>query len=116
MAQFMMLLNVSGTAPTGSPEEMQEILKRYGAWSQKLAETGKLVNGVKLGGDRGRLLRSEGERGWWSMGRSPRPKRWSAASSSLRPTTTTRRPRWPRHVRTSNWAAQSSCAKSTTCN
>jgi len=62
MAQFMMLLNDSGTAPTGSPEEMQEILKRYGAWSQKLAETGKLVNGVKLGGDRGRLLRNEGER------------------------------------------------------
>lgn len=62
MAQFMMLLNVSGTAPTGSPEEMQEILKRYGAWSQQLAEADKLVNGVKLGGDRGRLLRNEGER------------------------------------------------------
>jgi hypothetical protein len=62
MAQFMMLLNVSGTAPTGSPEEMQEILKRYGAWSEELAKSGKLVNGAKLADDRGRLLRNEGER------------------------------------------------------
>ncbi|NQV81749.1 MAG: transcription initiation protein [Alphaproteobacteria bacterium] len=62
MAQFMMLLNVSGQAPEGSPEEMQEILKRYGDWSRKLAESGKLVNGTKLAGDRGRLLRNEGSR------------------------------------------------------
>ncbi len=49
MAQFMLLLHETpGTFAQYSPEEIQAIIEKYGAWSAKLAAAGKLKGGSKL--------------------------------------------------------------------
>ncbi|MBI3789760.1 MAG: transcription initiation protein [Gemmatimonadetes bacterium] len=57
MAQFILLLheNVSRFADL-TPEEMQQVVARYGAWGRALAEKGKYVGGHKLTDDGGRHM------------------------------------------------------------
>lgn len=40
-----------------SPEEMQRLVERYGAWSRTLAEAGRLQTGHKLRDGAGKVLR-----------------------------------------------------------
>lgn len=44
-----------------TPEEMQRIVEAYGAWSDRLAADGRLVQGTKLRDEGGRLLARRGE-------------------------------------------------------
>lgn len=58
MPQFVLMLRDSGSFPENiSPEEIQQILERYAAWSARLGATGqKLRDGegrVMVRGDRG---------------------------------------------------------------
>jgi hypothetical protein len=57
MSRFMLLLHESPSDfARFSPEEMQKIVERYGAWSQKMAQSGKLAGGQKLKDEPGRVL------------------------------------------------------------
>lgn len=60
MAQFMLLLH-SQNAHGGdySPEEIQAVVEKYRAWSQKMGEAGKLAGGNKLTADTGKVLRGD---------------------------------------------------------
>jgi hypothetical protein len=61
MAQFMMILHeFPGTFTKLSPTEIQEILGKYGAWTGKLAGSGKLVSGQKLRDEGGKIVSQEG--------------------------------------------------------
>ena len=61
MAQFILLLHESrGTGSDLSPEEMQAIIAEYSAWSQKMGEAGKVLDGKKLTNDAGKVLRTGG--------------------------------------------------------
>ena len=52
MPQFVLMLRDSGAFPTDiSPEEIQQILERYGAWSARLQASGQ-----KLKDGEGRVL------------------------------------------------------------
>lgn len=57
MCRFMLILQES-PAQFGDlgPDEMQRIIERYSAWSQKLAQEGRLVDGIKLTEDGGKVL------------------------------------------------------------
>ncbi len=63
MNQYMLLLH---ERPAGyaslSPADMQELIARYTAWSDKLASEGRLAGGAKLTDDGGRQLRMAGDR------------------------------------------------------
>jgi hypothetical protein len=61
MRQFMLILqeNPSEFAQV-TPDEMQNIIERYMAWSTKLAERDRLVGGHKLHDEGGRVLRRNG--------------------------------------------------------
>jgi hypothetical protein len=55
MTQYLLLLHeCPADAADISPAEVQEIIARYKAWSQRMAEAGKLVDGWKLADDGGR--------------------------------------------------------------
>ena len=58
MAQFLMLLH-SEPSPDGtySPEEIQAVVQKYQAWSEKMGAAGKLAGGNKLANDVGKILR-----------------------------------------------------------
>ncbi|GJL88110.1 MAG: hypothetical protein DHS20C03_18190 [Minwuia thermotolerans] len=59
MGQFMLLLHDDATDDAElSAAEMQEIIARYRAWSQKWRESGHLTGGEKLTDDPGRIIRS----------------------------------------------------------
>ena len=61
MPQFMLLLHEDpADARALSPEEMQRIIERYGAWSRELAAQGRLAGGEKLADDGGRHVRPNG--------------------------------------------------------
>lgn len=61
MAKYMLLLHDDLSAlGNPSPEEIQAIIGRYRAWSQKMAEAGKLAGGEKLTDEGGRHLRMDG--------------------------------------------------------
>jgi len=58
MPQFVLLLRDDRRAVSGiSPEEMQKIAQRYGAWRQSLQA--KAVGGQKLTDGEGRVLRKQ---------------------------------------------------------
>lgn len=63
MNQYMLLLH---ERPAGyaslSPADMQELIARYTAWSDKMASEGRLAGGAKLTDDGGRQLRMAGDR------------------------------------------------------
>lgn len=61
MPQFMMLLHENPAAFSDTtPEQMQAIIERYRAWSQRLVQAGKLGASAKLKEEGGRHLRSRG--------------------------------------------------------
>src|SRR5690348_2872426 len=61
MNTYILLLHESATLGADiSPEEMQAIVRRYKAWSEKLAQAGRMAGGNKLEDATGRVLRGEG--------------------------------------------------------
>jgi hypothetical protein len=61
MAKYVLLLREDHPGQfTPSPEEIQAMIVRYRAWSQKVAAAGKLEGGQKLTDEGGRHLRLDG--------------------------------------------------------
>jgi hypothetical protein len=64
MAKYLMVARDSGDWATmaagASPEEIQAILERYMAWSEKLMSSGNLLSGEKLRDGEGRVLKGSG--------------------------------------------------------
>src|SRR5947209_1477139 len=61
MPQFMLLLYENpGDFKGMSPEQIQTILQQYGAWTQKVAQAGKLVGGRKLMEEGGKHMKRAG--------------------------------------------------------
>jgi len=64
MARFLMVArdagDMSAIAGDVSPEEIQAILNKYSAWSEKLAKQGRLQGGDKLADGEGRVLSANG--------------------------------------------------------
>lgn len=63
MPKFMLLLHETPSDfQDVTPEQMQAVIERYRAWSQGLAQAGKMAGGAKLKEEGGRHLRSSGGR------------------------------------------------------
>lgn len=63
MPEFILFLyDDPSSAPDVSPEEIQQIIKEYGAWAAKMREKGCYVTGQKLKDEGGRVMRSQGGR------------------------------------------------------
>ncbi|HEV2735746.1 MAG TPA: YciI family protein, partial [Longimicrobiaceae bacterium] len=61
MAKYVLFLHESPAAWAGvSPEEMQQVIEKYRAWSEGLAAAGKMVDGHKLADEGGRTLSRRG--------------------------------------------------------
>jgi len=57
MSEFILLIRGGSELSVDlSPEQIQESIKRYSAWAQKLRAEGKLVNAEKLKDNAGMLL------------------------------------------------------------
>ena len=57
MPNFVLLLHQSPKMlSNASPEEIQKILAKYGAWREELVKANKMRAGIKLGNDGGRHL------------------------------------------------------------
>lgn len=57
MPKYMMFLHESPEVSRDwTPEQMQQVIERYGAWSRGLAEKSKLLRGEKLREEGGRHL------------------------------------------------------------
>ncbi len=60
MAKFMLLLyETPNQFVKLSPQEMQQVIEKYGAWSGKLGAAGKLAGGEKLKDEGGRHMTSK---------------------------------------------------------
>jgi hypothetical protein len=60
MAKYLLLLRGDGHGLDNlSPEEIQNLISRYQAWSEKLRTTGKYVASDKLRDHQGKVLRKE---------------------------------------------------------
>ena len=58
MAQFILMLHENPAMFAElTPEEMQQVVARYGAWGKALAEKGHYVGGHKLTDEGGRQMR-----------------------------------------------------------
>ena len=76
MPQFMLLLHEDPAgARAMSPEEMQQVVEQYTAWSRRLAAEGRLVRGVKLKDEGGRQVRARGRRPGQDRDEDCRPDR-----------------------------------------
>jgi hypothetical protein len=63
MPNFVLLLHQNPKMlSNASPEEIQKILAKYGAWREELVRTNKMRAGIKLGNDGGRHMRVAGEK------------------------------------------------------
>ena len=63
MRQFMLILKENPQDFVHvTPDEMQRIIERYSAWSDALASQGRLVDGIKLHDEGGRLMSRAGGR------------------------------------------------------
>jgi hypothetical protein len=61
MPQFMLLLyETPGDFQGMSPEEIQKLLQKYSAWTQKVGAAGKLVGGHKLVEEGGKRMTRNG--------------------------------------------------------
>lgn len=64
MPKYMLFLHESpDVARDWSPEQMQSVIERYGAWSQGLIDSGRLVQGEKLRDEGGLHLSRNGSSG-----------------------------------------------------
>lgn len=60
MAKFLVLARGSGTVYANrSPQEMQQVIQKYMAWSDGLRKAGRMIHAEKLRGD-GRVVRGAG--------------------------------------------------------
>lgn len=61
MPKFMLLLfdNPSDYADV-TPEQMQQVVKEYGSWAQKMGKAGKLAGGEKLADEGGKVITQSG--------------------------------------------------------
>jgi hypothetical protein len=61
MAKYMLMLfdNPSDYANL-SPQQLQDLVKEYGAWAGKMAKEGKLAGGEKLAEEGGKIIRGKG--------------------------------------------------------
>jgi hypothetical protein len=58
MKQFILMLHEQPDQYTGmSPQQMQDVIARYSAWSRDMAQKGHLAGGEKLTDDGGRHLK-----------------------------------------------------------
>jgi len=58
MPSYMLLLHDPSTFGEGlSPEDIQAIIQKYRAWSDRMRESGVLLRGVKLQDGTGRVMR-----------------------------------------------------------
>jgi hypothetical protein len=61
MAQFIYLIRAEGADFSKySAGDLQDLLKKYQAWTQKLKTEGRFLAGEKLTNDRGKSLKSKG--------------------------------------------------------
>jgi hypothetical protein len=61
MAEFIFLIRGGyEVTSTFTPEQMQNQIAKYRAWSERLAKEGKLVSAFKLKDDGGRLMSMKG--------------------------------------------------------
>ena len=61
MEKYILLLHEAAIQPGISPQEMQAIVERYKAWSEKLAAKGRIAGGNKLEDGTGRVMRGNGD-------------------------------------------------------
>lgn len=61
MPKFMLLLfdNPADYADL-SPEQMQQVVREYGAWAKEMGKAGKLEGGEKLADDGGKVITATG--------------------------------------------------------
>ena len=59
MSQYLLLLRGGSRPASMAPEEMQQMIQRYGAWIGQLHQQGRLRGAEKLRDDGGRGLRVE---------------------------------------------------------
>lgn len=60
MPQYILFFHGrSDPSPQLSPEQIQQIMQKYGRWADSLRKQGKLVGGEKLRDDDGRLVRMQ---------------------------------------------------------
>ncbi len=58
MAKFLILARGTGEAYKNlSPQEMQQVVQKYMAWSDEMRKSGRLLHGEKLRDDGGRVIR-----------------------------------------------------------
>ncbi len=63
MAEFMLIIRDEGVDFSKySPTDFQSLLKKFGAWSKKLENQGRLLGGKKLKEDGGKSLRVRGDK------------------------------------------------------
>lgn len=60
MPRFLVLARGAGHDPRMSPEEMQKMIEKYRAWTERVARAGQLVHGEKLRSPEGRVVRRTG--------------------------------------------------------
>ncbi len=57
MSKYILFLHERTTVDeTMSPEEIQSVIREYGAWSQEKSAAGRVLGGQKLTDDAGRVL------------------------------------------------------------
>jgi hypothetical protein len=56
MSQFMLFIRGGDLSENLSPEQIQEAIKKYSAWAQKLRDEGKLVSAEKLKDNEGMVV------------------------------------------------------------
>ncbi len=62
MAKYLLILSDQPVSYTDlSPEEAQTVIGKYRAWSDKLAEAGKLHGGQKLKDEGGKVITKKGD-------------------------------------------------------
>lgn len=63
MRQFMLILQENPQEfANATPDEIQRIIERYSAWSEALSARGRLVDGIKLQDEGGRVMSRAGGR------------------------------------------------------
>ena len=60
MPKFLVLARGTGMDPRRSPEEMQQTIQKYRAWTEGVRRAGKLLHGEKLRSPEGRVVRQSG--------------------------------------------------------
>ena len=57
--EFMLLLHTAAEPRAFSPEELQDVIQRYAAWTKGLMAQGRLLGGAKLREREGKVLKKQ---------------------------------------------------------